>query len=314
LANNFTKTNFEVWLREKWASLDVSLDDSGRLGLSVSEIVGHSYQRASQENDPHFDLWIAIFDELVSWLISVESVWRHGVVEKTSPTTSFEKSISVLLARLIADSLAIRQLMISGFNTSAQVLVRSAAEHMEVLVAIIDDRAVAKAFETTKTPEDANRFWKSYISNNKLRPRIKSVWMEFFGGDRGPAKAFANWGSAFYDELCAISHPSFFGCGGAMLSTKSVLYDGWPAMLGDRSLSSIGTIQTYISYFFPLILAIGDFPFIPSSNQNEISISYDNKAELHQHIHKGRSVLGSLIVSLNFEPNFEYILPDENVS
>ena len=204
--------------------------------------------------------------------------------------------------------------MISGFNTSAQVLVRSVAEHMEILVAIIDDHALAKAFEITKTPEDANKFWKSHISNNKLRPRIKSVWMEFFRGDRDAAKFFGNWGNASYDELCAISHPSFLGCGYAMLATKSVPDDGWPGMLGDRSLSSIGTIQTYISYFFPLILAIGEFPFISSPNQHEISICYDDKAELHQHIHKGRSVLGSLVLSLHFEPNLKYIYPAENIS
>lgn len=79
---------------------------------------------------------------------------------------------------------------------------------------------------------------------------------------------------------------------------------------GDRSLSSIGTIETYISFLFPLVLVLGDFPFGKKTKHFGRARRYVATNELHKHIKCGRTVLASLVLSLNKTTNHPYIYPE----
>ena len=113
----------------------------------------------------------------------------------------------------------------------------------------------------------------------------------------------------------AIAHPSMFGCINATLTWKAEVTDeSWLGFLGDRSLASIETIRTYLSLLFPMFLIVGDFPFGKKFSPYMKPRRYQAKNELHRHVRHGRSVLGSLILSLSHEPNLDLVFPKDTVT
>lgn len=310
MADVFTAKDLKSYLKKRWSSVGCSLKHHQRMGVSIGKLVNYSAKRNGKLKDPHFELWIAVYDEFVSWLVSLAAVVHWNKRKRPYQPTDFEQAVVILLMRIVSDSLAIRHLMLLGFDASAQTQVRSTTEHMEVMVAILDDPAMATEFCKSRDVRSANKFWKAYLSKQKIRPRIKAVWMKFFSDDHSAAKWFANWGNSDYPELSAIAHPSFMGCVHAVLPAKVNCSDeAWLGVWGDRSLTSIGTTRTYISFLFPLILAIDGFPFGKKTKLFAKPRRYSPDNELHRHVKYGRSVLGSLVLSLNSESNVPYIYP-----
>lgn len=310
MANVFTAANLQKLLRKKWKEAGCTLGRKQRPGVSTGALSKLSASRNSKLRDPHFALWIAIYDEFVSWLISLISIVQFNSRRRPYTPTDYEKAVVLLLMRIVADSLAIRHLMLLGFDAAARTQVRTTSEHVELLIAILDDPAMGAEFCKTRDEVAANKFWKAYLSKHKIRPRIKDVWLKFFRGDHAPAKWFANWGSNGYSELSAIAHPSFMGCVHAVLPAKAEYTDeNWLGLWGDRSLSSIGTIETYLSFLFPLVLALRDFPFGKKTRHFRRPCRYNATNEFHRHVKYGRDVLTSLVLSLNNEGSHQYIYP-----
>jgi len=246
MADVFTAANLKIFLRKRWQEAGCKLGRSRRPGVSTGALSKYSASRNNRLRDPHFELWIAIYDEFVSWLISLSTIVQFNNRKRPYEPTDYEKAVVLLLMRIVADSLAMRHLMLFGFDAAARTQVRTIAEHVELLIAILDDPALGIEFCKTREASAANKFWKTYLSKHKIRPRIKEVWLKFFRGDHDPAKWFANWGNNGYSDLSAIVHPSFMGCVHAVLPAKAKYTDEkWLGLWGDRSLSSIGTIETY---------------------------------------------------------------------
>ena len=312
MAEPFTAAaDLKKFLRKKWKDAGCNLKRKQRLGISTGDLTRHSAKRSRRLQDPHFDLWIAVYDEFVSWLVSLVTVAHWNNQKNPYQPTAYEQAVVLLLMRIVADSLAIRHLMLLGFDAAARTQVRSTSEHMEILIAILDDPAMGIEFCKTRDAAAANKFWKAYLSKHKICPRIKEVWLKFFRGEHSAARWFANWGSSEYSELSAIAHPSFMGCVHSVLPAKATYTDeNWLGMWGDRSLSSIGTIETYISFLFPAVLAIGDFPFGKKTKLFGKPRRYFATNEMHKHVKHGRSVLGSLVLSLNKTSNHPYIYPE----
>ncbi len=364
MADIFTAQRLQKFLRKKWKEAGCTLERRQRMGICTAQLTNHSAKRSRRLQDPHFDLWIAVYDEFVSWLVSLVTVAHWNNCKEPYEPTDYEKAIVLLLMRIVSDSLAIRHLMLLGFDAGAKTLVRSTTEHMEVMAAILDDPTMGIEFCKSRDEITANKFWKAYLSKHKVRPRIKNIWLKFFRGEHDAAKFFANWGSNDYPQLSAIAHPSFMGCVHAVIPAKASYSDEkWLGMWGDKSLASIGTVQTclsplirrakenrmlsiscvadpsaqaiaatplkelrfssdlrrqgdryavqtYISGLFPLILAIGDFPFGKRTKLFGRPRRYSPANELHKHIKQGRTVLGSLVLSLNAESNHPLIYPE----
>ena len=57
------------------------------------------------------------------------------------------------------------QLICAGFDTQANILLRSTGEYFEVLTAIFHDPALATEFTEADTPEKTNKFWKKHLSS-----------------------------------------------------------------------------------------------------------------------------------------------------
>ena len=84
--------------------------------------------------------------------------------------------------------------------------------------------------------------------------------------------------------------------------------ENWLGHWGAKSNMSVLTIGMYADCMLPLLL-LSDFPFGGSEAALTQPIAYDTTDEMHRHVHLGRSVLASLIMSLNKESNYPHIFP-----
>jgi hypothetical protein len=313
----FTQVELEAYLRRSWASRGCELADGERMGLAISELVAHSVERNSNTDIPYVDLWITILDEFISWQISLLTVLKCDRKTQKSPT-DFDRSILMILMKIVADSTAIRHLILLGFDVQARVLLRSAAEYMELFVAIVDAPKLAQEFIKTDTPNEARKFWKTQLASGGIRQKIYGAWHKFFreDDDSDSAEWFSNWGNSYSDLLSGVLHPSLAGGLFTAVPFKCFYTDEkWLGVWGDKSEGSVDTVYTYASYFFPMVLLSWDFPFdgygqyLAGGN-----IKYNKQLEMHRHVKIGRQVLGSLILSLGTENNRSHVFPEIDMS
>jgi hypothetical protein len=306
----FTEDNLRTYLRTRWAEQGEDLAADARLGIEIAELMEASKKRNAAIDAPFIDLWVAILDELNSWLISLLSAVYMPAKRDDATMNDFERSVVMILVKLISDTTSLRHLVMLGFDTSARTLLRSIVEYMQVLVAIIDDPALATEFVTAETPESANAFYFRQLARGKLHKRIEAAWARFFKSKDGAAQFFANQQRELGQLLAGTAHPSFAGGHQAVIGfIQSDPNEKWLGHWGAKSNMSVLTISIYTSCFMPLLL-LSDFPFEGFDAWLRCPIDYDPSDEMHRHVKAGRSVLASLILSLSKESNIRHIFPE----
>jgi hypothetical protein len=108
-------------------------------------------------------------DEFISWQISLVTIF-YGNRQK-SAFTNFDRSITVILMKLISDSMALRHLILLGYDVAARTLLRSIGEYSELYVAVLDDPALADEFVKSDVPDGAKAFWKSHVAWGSLQKK-----------------------------------------------------------------------------------------------------------------------------------------------
>ncbi|MGJ3648220.1 hypothetical protein ACLB0R_07090 [Sphingomonas sp. GlSt437] len=305
----FGKAHFGRYMRAQWSKKGETLADDARLGISIDELVRSSTDRNKKVEAPYIDLWIAILDEFGSWLVSLFSTVYRPAKERDVPMNDFEKSVVVLLGKLIADTNALRHLVTLGFDGSARTLLRSITEYIHVLVALIDDSALAKDFVGADTPETANAFYFRQLARGKLFKRLEAAWAGFFQSSGDAARWFADQQRRQGKMLSGTAHPSFAGGTQAVIGFIETAPDeNWLGHWGAKSNMSVLTISLYADAFLPLVL-LTDYPFTGFDGAFTAPINFDPEDEMHRHVKLGRSVLASLILSLNTESNIGHVYP-----
>lgn len=309
----FTKEMLRRHLRKMWAEKGFPLADDDHVGVSVHELVTHSAERNARHDLPYVDLWIGILDECISWFISLHTV----VLSQTSPNnqfSDFEKTATLIVGKIIADSTAIRHLIQLGFDSSARTMLRSVSEYMELLVAIFHKPKLASEFVTSDTPEGAQQFWEQHLRGGKIRRKVKEAWVDLFQGEAdGGATWFANWGRSSNQALSGIIHPSFMGGVTAAIPLKAEYRDeNWAGVWGERADASVETVFIYVQFMFPILLLSTNIPF--SEEQSYILRTYDETDELHRHVQIGRHILASVILSLGAYAGSKHTFPDYDMS
>lgn len=306
----FTKDAFARYMREQWKKQGEALGENERLGIEISELIELSRARSETVEAPYLDLWVAILDELNSWLISLKSTIYGPAMMGEGRMSDFERSVVVILIKLISDTTSLRHLITLGFDGSARTLLRSIVEYMQVLVVIIDDPALATEFVKADTPETSNEFYFGHVARGKLQRRYKAAWARFGQADNDFAEFFASQQAELGQLLAGTSHPSF--AGGtltAMQFIESHPEEHWLGHWGAKSNMSVLTVGIYTSSILPLLL-FSDFPFSGFEAWLSRPAAFDPANELHRHVRTGRSVLGSLIMSLSKESNIPHIFPE----
>lgn len=312
----FTKNELEAYLRKQWGERGCTLADDQRMGIAVSELVEYSVQRNAKLDVPYVDLWVAILDELISWQISLVTIFYAE--RRETILTNFDKSVTMLLMKIIGDSTAIRHLILLGFDTSARTLLRSTAEYMELLVAILSEPRLAEEFVNTDTPEGADKFWKTHLGYGGIRKRMLAAWQEFFSKEdsRETAEWFANWGNSSNKILSSMIHPSLAGGLFTAIPFKAKYDDeNWLGVWGDKSEGSVDTVFIYASFMFPVLLLHHEFPFSGfDACMGNGGLKYDESNEMHKHVKIGRDILASLVLSLCKDTNLPHVFPDIDMS
>ncbi|MBS0269841.1 MAG: hypothetical protein JSS54_12780, partial [Proteobacteria bacterium] len=173
MVETFTARDLNRHLRKQWKEVGCIIKPRQRMGINTADLIKHSEKRNKSLKDPHFELWIEVYDEFISWLVSLVTVAHWSKCKEPYHPTDYEKAIVILLMRIVSDSLAIRHLMLLGFDAAARTQVRTTTEHIEVVAAILDDPAMGAEFCKGRDATSANKFWKAYLSKHKIRPRIK---------------------------------------------------------------------------------------------------------------------------------------------
>ena len=300
----FASDDLRHHLSRQWEQKGYPIRDGERIGLSIEEIVSESETRNASVSTPYLDLWLAMFDEQVSWLISAFTVLytdRDGPAE----FTKFEKSAIVVLSKIVADSLAIRHLILAGFDVAANVVLRS----------LIHRPQLADEFFETDEPEAANKFWNRHVARAGLPTKMVAAWRDFFAGkDDETAEWFARWGRGFIGKMSTLSHPSFVG---GMLSAiplkTQYTEENWLGLFGDRSEGSAYTIHAFSAFMFPILTLSRNFPFQGYDDFLCAPVSYDDRNEFHLHVKVGRDILASMILSTCSETN-NHVFPDFDLS
>lgn len=310
-----TLQELHTFMKTAWEKHGFTSENGHAVGVPISELIEHSKERNNKKDSPYVDLWAYVLDQLISWEISLLSL----VYNKNKKNLSdFDRSTFLILAKLIGDSLAIRHLILLGFDNAARSILRSTSEYMELLVALLDDPALSIAFVKSDTPETAKEFWDKHLAKGGIRKRIFTAWERFVDDDqhRELAKWFSNWGASSHQMLSSLSHPSFGGGLFAAVPFQEKYDDeDWLGFWGDKASASAETISIYCSFMLPILLLNGGFPFDGFEEQMaDGNVVFDETNELHKHVKHGRGVLCSLILSLSTDSNREHVFPEYDLS
>ncbi|WP_290809484.1 hypothetical protein [Ferrovibrio sp.] len=309
-----SKADFEVHLRKMWADRGFPIENGERVGVAISDLVAHSMQRNNALSLPSLDLWISIFDECLSWFISLNTL-VYAKRDKTGEMTDFEKSVTLILCKIIADGTAIRHLILLGFDTASRSLLRSVSEYMEVLVALLHKPEFSEDFIKSNTPEGAEEFWRAYLRGGKIRKRVTLAWRDFFDGHEDTAEWFGNWGRSSHVILSGLTHPSFAGGFFTTLTPKEKHVDeNWLGIWGDKSVLSVDTVYIFLKFAFPVLLLSRQFPFEGFDGSLAMPILYDETDEFHRHVRIGRDILASVVLSLSTDENMRHVFPEADWS
>lgn len=311
----FTREDFQKLFRKLWKDRGYSISEGEHIGVPIKDLVEHSAERNAKIKSDHIDLWVAILDEHISWFISLATViWNKP--SKNDKVTNFEKCVFLVLSKIISDTTALRHLILLGFDTSARAILRSVAEYLEILVALIHEPTLADEFVKTDTPENAQAFWMTHLRGGKIRKRVTEAWLDFLGREnRETAEWFSNWGRNSIPMLSGLAHPSLGGGLFSAIPLKSQYPDEpWMGFFGDKAESSIDTIFIYLQFVFPVLLLNRSFPFGMGAPHFRIKRRYKKSDELHRHVKIGRDVLASLILSLSKEENSRHVFPEIDMS
>jgi hypothetical protein len=312
-ATIFTKDMFYQHLRNMWNERGFPYEEDKRVGVPIDELVAHSVKRNTERRLPFVDLWIAIFDECISWLISLNTV-VYAERPRGEPLTDFSKAVTLILNKIIADSTAIRHLILLGFDTSARTILRSSSEYMEVLVAILHRPEFASEFVNSNTPDAAQKFWQNHLRGGKIRRKVNAAWDDFFRNEhKDVAEWLTNRGRGSSEVLSGLTHPSSAGGLFAAVPLNTTYSDeNWLGIWGDKAEISAETIYIYTHFMFPILLLSGNFPF--EGYNKYIQRKYDETNELHRQTSIGRSILASLLLSASDKNNAPYVFPELDLS
>lgn len=300
-------------LRKMSAERGFPQDENERPGVPIDELVECAVKRNADRNVPFVDLWIAILDECIGWFVSLNSV-VYGDRLQEEPFSDFEKAVTLVVNKIIADSTAMRHLILLGFDTSARTILRSVSEYMEVLVAMLHSPDFARDFVKSDTPETAQEFWEKHLRGGKIRRKINAAWNDFLrDGHQELAVWLTNWGRSSNVILSGLAHPSFAGGVFATIPLKANYSDeNWLGIWGDKAEISASTVSIYTHFMFPILVLGKNFPFQCCSEH--IRRTYDEANEFHRQTHVGRGILASIILSANGEGSQKYVFPELDLS
>lgn len=227
-------------ISKAWEALvNSSFQDAYRLDISA-EVV-RAERQSKTDVRKHLTLWLAIFDEALQFLLLLNRLTHQCFSESDKKIT---RSFVMLLARIIALTIAIRRLVTSGLEDAARPVARSFIETMDLALVCLYDDDFARDFSAEGY--DSNQFWKSHIGFGKLNFRLRRV-LEVAGMDQEGIDNFFRHRAEMKGNLSDSVHSSLASAFRSMmipsLSKPGRLSTSW---LGHISAHSPGLLSLII--------------------------------------------------------------------
>lgn len=243
---------------------------------------------------------LRLYDEFLVWSVLLSTTLTGRPVFSDLPG---EASYRILSGAITAHLLAIRKLVIAGFDVPAKQILRAQAEHCDVLLLLIKRPELAKEFAVPNDWEAANSFWNRHVRREKARKGVFSASVPEFAREDW----YRDWHQFRQSEdtvLSLASHPSFVA---AWVTTWPVeiglgIKEGEvrPGFLGAVTRASVRTLE-YAMYSMMLLAAASEFPFGGRNGKFPTLSSPDSDHPLYQRIERGRRVLFGIIERLTAE-------------
>jgi hypothetical protein len=283
-------------IRASWRANGVLVKGQTRPGLAIEDIVRAGAARNKVVQIDRLDSWLVVFDEVASWYLSLFAVCYRAMFNRRGRVSRpLARSATVLTAKVFADLLAIRRMVMDGFDVGAQTVLRSTFEHIEALALLLIKPDLAVEFENTKDNEASNQFWNKHLRRGKVRTLLRQELRNLFDEDFA-----ADWDDLVYRDqhgLSMASHPSMMGGFFAFTAPGNPVRDDWPGIFGARADDSWNTLYGVILLTCVLWLLRRDAPFEFPGTRLSLA-RYKETEETHRHVRLGSKAIIALLLQL----------------
>jgi hypothetical protein len=284
-----TPSDVATLVHEIWKSSYADYQTNGRPGLSVNDFVKEADLRHESDSIESLDNWITLFDEFAGWYMSFAAATALDGSKGARPLKW--RVYCPLLSYIAAQHLAVRRLVLSGFDAAAKQLVRTLVEHLDLATLLTISPELMEPFSQTDTPEASNHFWHSNIARGKAKrvigqhAQISDVYL----------RELERWRREEESILSMTAHPSILASAMTLLTPGATEGDFWFGFFGAKTDSSNRTLQ-YAMLASLDLLAIGYDRLVDAAEPDGPLVELSEKNELHDHIKYGRDVLMEILV------------------
>ncbi|WP_154661156.1 hypothetical protein [Microvirga lotononidis] len=280
----------------------------------MSELARLAARRNRLKKLEHFELWNEIYDEYVSWVISVASsiylpLKNEGEFEGN---VELRLSVTMLFFRLVSDLLSVRILCREGHDVAAKVIARTAVENIDLIILLLKKPELAIDFWNAEDTKRSNDFWHKNVKGEKARKVQKDILRVRLNNDDA-ASSIYDWMYEFHAILGASTHPSQLGAMFSVLAIGSGTTDNWLGMFGDRAEISCDTYSHLVTHIWKIGFYFKGFPF-DDENASRLGLKYSEENTLNRHAKVGGETLTSFLVGVWHPERTDLFFKDYDVS
>ncbi|TVQ53457.1 MAG: hypothetical protein EA355_13360 [Rhodobacteraceae bacterium] len=200
-------------VRQNWSALGLDLDVAWRDSIAtLPGFAGPEGLRRGPDSWP-VDL-LMLFDQGCCWAnaLRVGALALRDAPQEGRLTPEQLEGLVAVSSRLREAAAAVRALALAGLARPGMQIARSVSEDVELALALLVRRKLARAFVACRTPEDAADFWRRHVAGGRAF-RLVAQALYRFGLDYTEDSEYVRWRREVLVFLGSAVHTSFIGVG-----------------------------------------------------------------------------------------------------
>ncbi|MGV8869932.1 MAG: hypothetical protein ACOH2S_23660 [Janthinobacterium svalbardensis] len=168
-----------------------------------------SKRRAAQvEFRQNMQPWLHILEDSIQWLAAVTHLLDDANEDELLDDAG--RSILVLVGAACAHSVAIRELVLSGLDSSARATARALDEHLCAALAFLHDQELGRNFGNCSTDEEINSFWYKNLGTKSMKKYLNAIERKA-KIPQMVSEAMRDVRDSEISDFSKIVHPSYVG-------------------------------------------------------------------------------------------------------
>lgn len=266
---------------------EIALYDHLKMRRATEGILAISRRLNRNARLPTLDAWLLVFDQFVFWYAALATILFASDPRRLPGERCDEwRACTSLLCAIVSNLLAIRQLVVSGFDVAAKQLTRSLCEYADLLNLIVLKPSLATDFINLEDQDERNKFWWKHVK--KARKIVHDYLATL--GEVGEYEAIDAWRQQEDTLLSMAAHPSFIASFAAAVPSE---FRGL-GYFGQRTTASNRTVHYAISALCDFLLVGLHVPFEHGRGVPPL-LKFNRRDPLHQYVKNGRIVLSALV-------------------